>query len=182
MPRYTLEPQDASKNDPIALEAERLDASRWRVTLPDGTTHLVDLYSPAPQRLHLLFPDHGAQAFDLGVRRHDGQTVVDFPNQERHSITVLTERQRRMQEASGSKARGGGPELKSPMAGKVIAVDVNVGAQVAQGDRVLIIEAMKMENDLKAHLGGTVVAVHVTPNDTVNVGDVLLEIEPAKES
>ena len=152
------------------------------MTLADGTTHIVDLYSPEPERLHLLFPDHGAKAFDLGVRHHEGVTTVDFSNQERHEVTVLTERQRRMREATGGKARGGGPELKSPMAGKVIAVDVEVGQVVAQGDRVLIIEAMKMENDLKAHHDGTVTAVSVSAEDTVNVGDVLLTIEPGDQA
>lgn len=95
---------------------------------------------------------------------------------ETHRVHVLNERERRMRIAGVGERGGGGPTLESPMAGKVVAVHVEEGASVEAGDKVVIVEAMKMENDLKAHKAGAVSRVCVAPGDTVEIGDVLLEI------
>ncbi len=63
------------------------------------------------------------------------------------------------------------------MPGKVIRVLVAKGDQVAEGDVVCILEAMKMENELKAPKAGTVNALHVQPGQDVETGAVLAEIE-----
>lgn len=63
------------------------------------------------------------------------------------------------------------------MPGKVIRLLVTEGDQVAEGDVVCILEAMKMENELKAPAAGTVTAVHARPGQDVEMGTVLAEIE-----
>ena len=96
---------------------------------------------------------------------------------ESEHLYVLNERQKRMRIA-GAAARGaGGPDLCSPMAGKVVAVCCEQGQQVDEGETVVIVEAMKMENDLKAHLSGAISAVHVAEGDAVEIGDVLVSID-----
>jgi len=65
------------------------------------------------------------------------------------------------------------------MPGRVLALDVAVGQGVAAGDRLLVLEAMKMEHRLVAKLAGTVRAVHVAEGDQVGDGMVLVEIEGA---
>jgi pyruvate carboxylase subunit B len=68
--------------------------------------------------------------------------------------------------------------VTTAMPGTIVAVKVNVGDKVKAGDGVLVIEAMKMENEIQASKTGTVVAVHVTKGDTVTPDESLLEIQP----
>ena len=63
------------------------------------------------------------------------------------------------------------------MSGKILAVNVAPGDTVTEGTVLLILEAMKMENDILAPAGGTVKAVKVQDGDTVNTGDLLMVIE-----
>ncbi len=68
--------------------------------------------------------------------------------------------------------------VTTAMPGTIVAVKVAVGDKVKAGDGVLVIEAMKMENEIQASKTGTVVAVHVTKGDTVTPDESLLEIQP----
>ena len=75
---------------------------------------------------------------------------------------------------------GGDGRVTAPMPGRVLALDASVGQTVAVGDRLLVLEAMKMEHRLTAKLAGTVSAVHVAEGDQVGDGMVLVEIgDPA---
>ncbi len=67
-------------------------------------------------------------------------------------------------------------KIYAPMPGMVLSVAVAPDAVVETGTGVLVLEAMKMENELRAERAGTVQAVHVAPGDTVSKGDLLLEI------
>jgi pyruvate carboxylase subunit B len=64
------------------------------------------------------------------------------------------------------------------MPGTIVAVKVKAGDKVNAGDGVLVIEAMKMENEIQAATSGIVVAVHVIKGDTVTPDESLLEIQP----
>jgi pyruvate carboxylase subunit B len=68
--------------------------------------------------------------------------------------------------------------VTTAMPGTIVAVKVKVGDKVTAGDGVLVIEAMKMENEIQAAKTGTVVAVHVAKGDTVTPDETLLEIQP----
>ncbi len=68
--------------------------------------------------------------------------------------------------------------VTTAMPGTIVAVKVKVGDKVSAGDGVLVIEAMKMENEIQASKTGTVVAVHVAKGDTVTPDESLLEIQP----
>ncbi len=79
------------------------------------------------------------------------------------------------------RARGGGgsggPELPSPLQGTVFKIAVKKGQEVADGDLVMVIEAMKMENEITAHRAGKVTQINVAEGASVNAGDVLATIE-----
>ncbi|WAR43048.1 sodium-extruding oxaloacetate decarboxylase subunit alpha [Methylomonas rapida] len=64
----------------------------------------------------------------------------------------------------------------SPLAGVVLKVKVNIGAHIAEGDVVMVMEAMKMETEIRAKVGGIVSAVNVKQGDSVAVGDVLVTL------
>lgn len=67
-------------------------------------------------------------------------------------------------------------DIKAPMPGLVLEVSVEVGMQVIKGDKVLILEAMKMENALKAAGDGIVKAIHITKGKAVEKGQLLIEM------
>jgi 3-methylcrotonyl-CoA carboxylase alpha subunit len=72
----------------------------------------------------------------------------------------------------------GGPVLRAPLPGKIIAVPARLGDQVVKGDVLVILEAMKMEHRLSASIGGRVTALMVAQGDRVLAGDVLAELAP----
>ena len=69
---------------------------------------------------------------------------------------------------------GSGNSVVAPMPGKIIAIKVSKGQQVKAGDTVLILEAMKMEQEIKASISGTVSEISVSENDTVKKDQPLL--------
>jgi biotin carboxyl carrier protein len=76
---------------------------------------------------------------------------------------------------AGEVAHGGA--VKSPMPGKIVRVLVGVGDEVAAGQGVIVVEAMKMQNELKTPRAGRVVSVSAKENDTVEAGAVLVVVE-----
>lgn len=74
---------------------------------------------------------------------------------------------------------GGAGEVRAPISGVVLSVDVKPGDKVAPTTKVLVLEAMKMENEIFAAMHGTVSAVHAKPQQEVREGDLLFSIEPA---
>lgn len=69
--------------------------------------------------------------------------------------------------------------VTTPMPGVIVAVHRQPGDQVKAGDPLLVVEAMKMENEIQAPITGTVIAVHVQKGDSVHPDESLLEIQPA---
>jgi biotin carboxyl carrier protein len=78
--------------------------------------------------------------------------------------------------ASGSSASGGA--LASPMPGKIVKVLVKEGEAVTEGQTLLVMEAMKMQNELKSPCAGTVSKVHVEEGGTVETGAKLVDVRP----
>ncbi len=100
------------------------------------------------------------------------------PGGERWEVEVLDERTRHIRSLTSSgDARRTVPVLKAPMPGLVLRVQVVPGQQVAAGAGVVVLEAMKMENELKAPAQAVVKAVRVQPGEAVEKGQVLLEFE-----
>jgi biotin carboxyl carrier protein len=119
--------------------------------LIDGASHVAD-----------VAPAEGGTRVDL-----DGATyLVEVEEYARH---VLRTR-------SGTGGGGAAQTIKTPLPGKVTHVAVAVGDHVERGETVVVIEAMKMENEFKATSPGTVSEIRVTPGQAVNAGDVLVLI------
>jgi biotin carboxyl carrier protein len=132
----------------------RLTESGIYSLLIDGVSHVADVED-----------DAGSCIVDIG-----GETYsVQVEEQTRYII-----RTRR-----GGGGGAGGQTLKAPLPGKVTHVAVREGDAVTAGQGLVVIEAMKMENELKATAAGTVREVRVAAGQAVNAGDVLLVIEGA---
>ncbi|HKW90708.1 MAG TPA: biotin/lipoyl-containing protein [Methylomirabilota bacterium] len=134
----------------IAVDARQTSEGVWSLLL-DGVSHVAD------------------------VTEQDGVYQVDVDG-ERYPIRV-EEESRYIIRTRGASGKERGQILKAPMPGKVALVEVTVGQAVAVGDGLIVLEAMKMENEFKAAVTGTVKEIRAQVGQTVNPGDVLVVIE-----
>lgn len=94
-------------------------------------------------------------------------------------ILIEDERTRHIRSLAGAgKSTVGGGVLKAPMPGLVVRISVSEGDLVVAGSGLVVLEAMKMENELKAPAGGRVSAILVLAGQAVEKGQVLLELTP----
>ncbi len=77
---------------------------------------------------------------------------------------------------SAPAANNGGASIKAPLPGTISSINVKVGDQVKRGDVLIIMEAMKMENNIMADKDGQVKAIHVTPGQAVAQDDRLIDL------
>lgn len=126
----------------------------------------------SPLRI-LLLPD-AAETYALS-RRGGGWAVQ--AGGEVWDADVVDERTHRLRDvAGGGRAGGGCVAVQAPMPGRVLRVEVQVGDQVRQGQGVVVLEAMKMENELSAPIAGRVTAVRAQAGAAVTKGTVLVEV------
>jgi biotin carboxyl carrier protein len=93
-------------------------------------------------------------------------------------VGVEDERAARLAQFSGRAARAAGREvIAAPMPGLVVRVNVEAGQAVTAGESLVVLQAMKMENELASPRGGTVKAVVVEPGQAVEPGQVLVELD-----
>ena len=93
------------------------------------------------------------------------------------AVSVEDERTRQLRALTGQTKRGsGGGVVKAPMPGLVLRLEVEVGQRVEPGTGVVVLEAMKMENEIKAQGSGVVAAIHVEAGQAVDKGTPLVEI------
>jgi biotin carboxyl carrier protein len=85
----------------------------------------------------------------------------------------------RLARRAAAGAGGSGQRLVAPMPGRVVAVHVRPGYRVAPGAPLVVLEAMKMENEFRATGGGVVAEVAVASGQAVNAGDLLVVVTPA---
>jgi biotin carboxyl carrier protein len=96
----------------------------------------------------------------------------------RIAVTVRTWREELLAEAERAAHRADGPlDLAATLPGLVVAVAAREGDEVVEGDRLLTIEAMKMQNEVRAPRSGRVGAIAVGPGQTVTTGQLLLRLE-----
>ena len=145
---------------------------RYRVTVDDRQWD-VDGRLTA-QGIYSLLIDGVSHVAD--VDDHEGACVVEIGGE---TYTIRVEEQTRyiIRTRGGASGGTGAQTIKAPLPGKVTHVPVSVGDAVAPGQSLVVIEAMKMENELKAAAPGTVREVRVSAGQAVNAGDVLVVID-----
>jgi biotin carboxyl carrier protein len=94
-----------------------------------------------------------------------------------HRITVEIDDPRQWKRSGRAADASGRVSVTASMPGKVIRVLVTVGDEVTEGQGIVVVEAMKMQNELKAPRAGRVTSVNVRATDSVNAGAVLVAIE-----
>ena len=151
---------------PVAARLEHLDAERARL-IRDG--------DPRARTDVLLLPETVPGPGALGVVRREvvvrgWRVEVDL---EAAARAALRERARRGRAEAG---QSGPTEVRAIIPGVVVAVSVAPGDAVVAGQHLLVVEAMKMQNELRAPREGAIERVAVAPGRTIEVGDLLLVI------
>jgi glutaconyl-CoA/methylmalonyl-CoA decarboxylase subunit gamma len=141
----------------------------------DGEPHQVSLEAVNRGTTYSILID--GRSYEAFIERREGIYYVEVGS-ERHAVTVEDERLGRLRRLGGAtREQTGELTMKAPMPGLVVAVRVEPGQQVEQGQGVVILEAMKMENEIRAPRGGVVKAVRVRAGQAVNQGEAMLVIE-----
>lgn len=99
------------------------------------------------------------------------------PNQPKQAVSRASDQPAAAAPAAPPAAAGSGEAVPAPMGGTITGVKVSAGQQIKQGDLLVTLEAMKMENEIFAPFDGTVTQVAVKANDAVNTGDPLVFLE-----
>ncbi|MFQ5340299.1 MAG: biotin/lipoyl-containing protein [Anaerolineae bacterium] len=146
-----------------------------RISL-EGTPVSIDLESIDGRSLFSLILDRAS--YEVFTERHEGRYFVTIDG-DRYEVRVEDERIKQLRELSGAKREEAGElRIAAPMPGLVVNVIVEEGQQVSVGDGVVILEAMKMENEIRAPSAGIVESIRVSAGQTVNQGDVMVELAP----
>ena len=147
--------------DGVTVDGARLDA------------HVVEIEG-TPVRLVTV----GEQVHRVLARHHPerGRYTISLDGH-RYEVEALDERTRTIRELTAATSGPTGPApLLAPMPGLVVRVLVQAGDQVTPGQGLVVVEAMKMENELRATVAGTVKGVPVQPGQVVEKGAVLVEM------
>ncbi len=155
-----------------SVRVEPLETGKFRVTI-DGDSHEVDARAVRPGTWSIVIAGQ-SYTVDLDRRRTGIAASVGASEALLQVEDALHRRLAQAAQPRGGSARG--ETLRAPIAGKVVKVLVAPGDSVAAGSAVVVLEAMKMENELIAERGGTVSAVHKQPGQAVDTGDVLVEL------
>ena len=163
--------QGTGREATVVIEGPGKDG-RFRVAI-DGVEREVDGRRVHPGTWSLIV-DGKSIIVDLDQRR--GHVAASVGTAE-VALEVEDARHKRLRNA----ARRHGPppsgeRIAAPIAGKVVKVLVAAGDVVSAGQAVLVLEAMKMENELVAERGGTVSAIHTAAGQAVDTGDLLIEL------
>jgi biotin carboxyl carrier protein len=156
-------------------QAVEVEVDGGRVTIA-GRTHDVSLQRIAGTPLRQLLID-GRPLTLMVESLGEGRWALTSRG-ERAELEVLDERSRHIRTLTGaSDQRRKADVLRAPMPGLVVRVHAQPGQTITAGMGLVVLEAMKMENELKAAAAGRVKAVRVTAGQPVEKGEVLVEFE-----
>jgi biotin carboxyl carrier protein len=150
------------------------DGSRLSARV-DRRLYELEASEPEPN-VYLL--KHEGRIFEVFVSPQKNSTAPFAAHIGSAEIEVaITDPKRLRGKAAGTDAVDGKAEIRTAMPGKVVRILVTQGAEVRKGDGVMVVEAMKMQNEMKSPKDGTVTAIRVNEGDNVGAGDILLVVE-----
>jgi biotin carboxyl carrier protein len=153
----------------IRRDGERLFAN------VDGREYELEAHQSASS---VMLRTADGKVFDCRVegRPSSGRSVDVFVGPRQYAVTLTDPKRLRGAAVAGAQADGVA-RIVAPMPGKIVRVLVEQGAQVEAGAGVLVVEAMKMQNEMKAPKAGVVTTLNVSVGTTVNGGEILAVIE-----
>lgn len=157
MRRYTVKVNDKEK----VIDVEAVGANLFRVKV-DG------------RLVNVTLEDHRDLAHTSPIAPSIQARGADQPAASTPKRPSARADETRAEAKPGDKVRD---KLTAPMPGVILSIDVAVGARVKRGDPLMVLEAMKMKNELKAPRDGRVAEIYVRPEQTVKYGEFLLRFE-----
>jgi len=166
--RYVVQLNDERKTVSIDSDGVRYEES------PAMSAELADIEG-SPVRMVKL----GTHVYRVVVERRQGKGKYSlWVDGYRFDTEALDERTRAIRDLSAANAGPTGPApIIAPMPGLIVSVNVNPGDRVAAGQGIVVMEAMKMENELRSTAAGTVKSVEVVPGTAVEKGALLVALE-----
>jgi biotin carboxyl carrier protein len=149
----------------VKVSVEELGGSNYKVTI-DGVERVVDAQLITGNLWSVLY---GNGSFEVDVTRLPAEEYEVLIKGDCHKFTLMNEQRRAMIRAGG-KGSAGKAMLTSPMPGKVVKLLVAEGQEVEAGQGVIVVEAMKMENELKSPKAGVVTELKAVEGAAVENG------------
>jgi len=137
-----------------------------------GATREARVSEPEPGMFTVIIND---RVYRCALEESPGGGAEVVVNGKR--IPVAARDKKHMRGQVGAAAASGQVKLSAPMPGKVVRVLLNAGDEVAARQGVLVVEAMKMQNEVQSPKAGKIAEIKVSEGQTVNAGDVLAVIE-----
>jgi len=154
------------------LEVQELEGNLYRVII-DGVERVVDGRQLSAHTYSLLVDQ---RSFTVDVTaREDTYTVLCEGKSFR--LKLFDERRLRPGGEEPDYGQEGEKEVRAFMPGKVVEILVEVGSEIAKEQGLLVLEAMKMENEVRSPSSGKVKEIHVTPGQAVEAGELLVRLE-----
>jgi biotin carboxyl carrier protein len=156
---------------PSTLQIERTPDDRFQVWI-DGEAHAVDVRQ-TDVGLSLVFED-GRSLEAAATPQGAGEWLVQLPHVD---VAVVVDGQRHGRRGAGGPTGAGAQRVTAPMPGRVVRVLVAVGDEVTHRQGLVVVEAMKMENELGAPKAGRITEIAVVEGVSVEAGRLLIVIE-----
>jgi biotin carboxyl carrier protein len=154
------------------VDIDEVGKSVYKVSI-DGNEFLIDGKKTGRTNYSLIV-DNRSFEIEVDHTEDEYQVLVDGRN---YHVSLVDERRVRVGGTQSGIEFQGRQKVSVPMPGKVIAVLVAEGDAVEKGQGLVIVEAMKMENEVRSPINGEVKEIKVTPGETVEGGAVLLIVE-----
>jgi biotin carboxyl carrier protein len=161
----------AINNTRRIVQLER-DAERWRISL-DGEVVDADAVEIAPNIFSILL---NGKSYEIRVTPTTSGTLTLQTGRHEFTAEVADPRARRGRRHGALEAEGR-QQILAPMPGKIVRVLVQAGEKVEAGQGLLVVEAMKMQNEIRSPKSGTVERLLVKEGQPVNAGEALAWID-----
>ena len=140
-----------------------------------GRVYDLQVRQPSPHSFLFFL---GTSLYECRVsERATAKQVFDVDIRGRAFAVTIVDPKRLRSGQNSDRHHHGVAEIRAPMPGKVVRVQIEAGASVEKGAGIVVVEAMKMQNEMKSPREGVVVSINVKAGDTVNAGDVLAVVE-----
>jgi biotin carboxyl carrier protein len=172
---YTVDAGESSPQREISIDGVRYNID-WRQIAPLAAE--AQGQSSGGGRYSLLIAGKSYEVFARRVNKPDeaGYRYEILVAGQRFEIAVEDEREKALAGSIQAAHESGEAMVRAPMPGLVLGLPMRPGAEVERGQTVVILEAMKMENDLASPIAGKVKEIRVSKGQTVNQGDVLVVV------
>jgi biotin carboxyl carrier protein len=160
----------------VTVEGETflIEIEDEKVTVNDQA-HTVDMQSIDDLNLYSLLVDNAS--YETFIEEAEDQFQVLLQTGEMYSVQVKGGRPRSTIVKEPFRIPGVETTIKAPMPGLIVAVPVVDGQQITAGEVLVILESMKMENELRAEWDGTVQSIHVRPGDVAGQDQALVTVQ-----